>query len=371
MPIGAMLRTAPPALARQAGPLHQRDMPSIRPLRQQTLSSALLAALCGAWLIAMPSALRAQGATASPADRAREVTPLAEGAWWLPGRFERGRQPDGNSVLLQGRDGLVLVDSGRHREHTDALIEWARRRGQPIRVVLNTHWHLDHLGGNVMLREAQPGIRTLASDAVRRAVAERMPRSADDLKRMLADPGTDAATRRMVEIDLALLERRTALAPDEVVAEAPHEIAPAGRRLRVGVERGVSGGDLWVLDAASGTLLVGDFVTLPVPFFDTACAEEWLAALKRLDALPFERVVPGHGPVMDRHTFRGYVRAFGRLVDCAASERAVAACASGWAEDLGPLLPAPSRRGAEAMLGHYFEAVLRAPSAQRRRFCAP
>ncbi|MBL8346760.1 MAG: MBL fold metallo-hydrolase [Rubrivivax sp.] len=301
--------------------------------------------------------------------RLADIQALADGVWLLPGRFERDRQPDGNSVLLQGREGLVLIDSGRHAEHTGALVEWARSRGQPIRVVLNTHWHLDHLGGNVLLRGAMPGLRAMASAAVREAVAVRMPRTVEDLRRMLAEPGLDVATRRMVDIDLALLQQRAQLAPDELVADAPHDLSPAGRPLRVGVERGVSGGDLWVLDRASGTLVIGDFVTLPVPFFDTACAELWREALARLGELPFTRVVPGHGPVMDAETFRRYVRAYGRLVDCSASQDSVAACATRWAEDLGPLLPEASRRGAEAMLGHYFETVLRAPPPQRRRHC--
>jgi len=333
------------------------------------------AATAGAVLLAAASPLGAQAQAqarapgAAAPSRVADIQPLAEGVWWLPGRFERDRQPDGNSVLLQGQDGLVLIDSGRHAEHTRALIDWAQARGQPIRVVLNTHWHLDHLGGNVLLREAVPGLRALASAAVREAVAVRMPRTADDLRRMLAEPGLDAATRRMVDIDLALLERRAAMAPDELVAEAPHDLAPAGRALRLGVQRGVSGGDLWVLDRNSGTLVVGDFVTLPVPFFDTACPELWRDALMRLGELPFTRVVPGHGPVMDPETFRRYGRAFGRLVDCSARQDTVATCAARWAEDLGPLLPEGSRRSAEAMLGHYFEAVLRAPAPQRRRHC--
>lgn len=321
------------------------------------------------WLAALPLVAAAQGTPPAPASRVADIQPLAEGVWLLPGRFERGRQPDGNSVLLQGRDGLVLIDSGRHVEHTRALIDWARERRQPIRFVLNTHWHLDHLGGNALLREAEPGLRALAGGAVRDAVAQRMPRTVDDLRRMLTEPGLDEATRRMVEIDIALLAKRAALSPDEVIDAAPHERSLAGRDLRLGVERGVSGGDLWVLDRDSGTLVIGDFVTLPVPFFDTACAELWREALARLGSLPFERVVPGHGPVMDGDTFRRYGRAFGRLVDCAASEATVAACAAGWADDIGTLLPEGSRRGAEAMLAHYFDAVLRAPAAARRRHC--
>lgn len=301
----------------------------------------------------------------------RKAEPLAEGVWLLPGRFDRGRQPDGNSLLLQGRDGLVIVDSGRHAEHAAALMAWVGERRQPLRAVINTHWHLDHLGGNIELRRFAPGLRAWGSAALRDAVTARMPDSEADLRRMLADPATDADTRRMVEIDLALHAGRASFLPDELIEGPARAIDLAGRRLGVGVERGVSGGDAWVLDHASGVLAVGDFVTLPVPFFDTACPAEWQATMRRLEALPFERVLPGHGPLMSRDDFRRYLGALDQLLACAASERPVAECSSGWIADLGPLLPSASQRSIAPMLGHYFEQRLRAPGEQRQRYCRP
>lgn len=263
----------------------------------------------------------------------------------------------------------MIVDSGRHVEHSDALLDWVRARHQPLRMVINTHWHLDHLGGNARLRRSEPGLRSLASPAVRDAVERRMPRSEADLQRMLADPALDADTRRMVQIDLALYAERAALRPDELIDGPPRDMELAGRRFRLGVERGVSGGDLWLLDLASGVLALGDFVTLPVPFLDTACPDEWRQALHRLEALPFERVVPGHGPVMSRADFGRYRRAFERLLACAAGERPSAQCAADWAADLEGLLPSGAQRGATAMLEHYFAEVLRAPPEQRDRVC--
>jgi glyoxylase-like metal-dependent hydrolase (beta-lactamase superfamily II) len=299
-----------------------------------------------------------------------ELRALAPGVWLLPGRFERGRQPDGNSLLLQGPEGWALVDSGRHAEHTQALIDHVRASGRPLVAVLNTHWHLDHLGGNAMLRDAAPGLRAWAAPAVRDAVRRRMPASAADLERMKADPQLDEATRRMVEIDLALYTRRAALEPDVLIEGPAQDLSLAGRPLRVGVAFGVSGGDLWLLDPASGTLVVGDFVTLPVPFFDTACPERWQRSLAQLAALPFERVVPGHGPVMERADFERYRSAYDRLLACAASARAVGECSAGWVTDLGPLLPASGERGAHGMLRHYLEQRLRADPARSAADCA-
>lgn len=328
-----------------------------------------------AWVLAALGAASAtalaQPSAASPTPpRSADIQALAHGVWMLPGRFERGRQPDGNSLMLQGPDGIVIVDSGRHAEHTQALLDWVRTSGRPLRAVLNTHWHLDHLGGNAMLRDAIPGLRAHAAPAVRDAVRRRMPASAADLERMKADPQLDETTRRIVEIDLALYARRTALEPDVLIEGPAQDISLAGRPLRVGVAFGVSGGDLWLLDPASGTLVVGDFVTLPVPFFDTACPERWQRSLAQLASLPFERVVPGHGPVMSRAEFDRYRVAYDRLLACAAGSRAVGDCSAGWVADLGPLLPASGERGAHGMLKHYLEQRLRAEPARTAADCA-
>jgi glyoxylase-like metal-dependent hydrolase (beta-lactamase superfamily II) len=305
---------------------------------------------------------------AQTSPRTADIRALADGVWLLPGRFPREAQPDGNSLVLRGTAGLIVIDSGRHVEHTQALLEHARRLDLPLVAVINTHWHLDHLGGNALLRDALPRLRVHASAAVRDATRTRFPATAADLEGMLKDPKLDAHTRRMVQVDLALLARRSQLAPDAVI-EGDERLALAGRTLRVGVERGVSGGDLWILDEASGTLAVGDFVTLPVPFFDTACAEEWRAAMQRLAALPFERVLPGHGPPMSRAEFATYRTALGKLLDCAAGNAEAATCARGWIADLGALLPAGSERVVQGMLGHYLPNMLRDATA-RKRACA-
>jgi glyoxylase-like metal-dependent hydrolase (beta-lactamase superfamily II) len=307
-------------------------------------------------------------AVAGAAERLPE--PLADGVWMLPGSFERGRQPDGNSLLLQGPEGLVIVDTGRHAEHAAALQAWVKERGAPLRAVVNTHWHLDHVGGNAPLRRAASALRSHGSAALRDAVNERMPRSNAELQQLAADPATDAGTRQMLAIDIALYAERAGFLPDELVDAPQRTLQLGGRQLTLGLLRGVSGGDVWVYDSASRVLALGDFITLPVPFLDTACPEEWRQSMERLEALPFERVVPGHGPVMSRADFLRWRGAFDGLLACAASERPVADCAAGWTEALGPLLPGASARSVAPMLGYYFQALLRAPEAQRGRFCA-
>jgi len=320
-------------------------------------------------LLLLALALVGACATAPPLPATDPVLqPLGGGVWLLPGRFPRDRQPDGNSLVLEGRDGLLVIDSGRHAEHTQALLDFAARRGRAITTVLNTHWHLDHLGGNARLREALPRLEVVGSPAVARAITERFPGYRRDLEAMLADPKTTPEVREMVRVDLALYDRAAAMAPTRRVSGLPQALSLAGRELTVGHETGASDGDLWVLDRTSGTLAVGDLVTLPVPFLDTACPARWREALGRIDALPFERVVPGHGPAMDRTAWQRWRAGFDALLDCAAGDTPARSCSARWIEELGPLLAPADHAEVHGMIGHYFAQRLRVPD--RDRYCS-
>lgn len=75
--------------------------------------------------------------------------------------FERGWLSS-NSVLLQGVDACALVDSGycTHAEQTVLLVQQALGR-RPLDLLVNTHLHSDHCGGNAALQLAFPAVQTL------------------------------------------------------------------------------------------------------------------------------------------------------------------------------------------------------------------
>lgn len=313
-------------------------------------------------LVALSGALLPLVATAA-------LTRVADNVFLLPGTFASDSQPDGNSTVFAGPKGLVIVDTGRHVEHAQALLDFAASRGQPIRAVVNSHWHLDHVGGNALLRERVPGLKVIASSAVAPAFSTWLAASRRDMQAELDSGRADAADRKMMRIDIALIDAGSRLVPD-VALDGPRTIDDAGRPLQIGYERdAVTGGDLWVFDPATRVLASGDLVTLPVPFLDTACAPRWSAALARLEQVPFETLVPGHGAPMTRADLARYRQDFDALLACAASNAAAATCADGWIAGLGPLLPEAENRRAPGMIGYYLERHLRAAPAQRDRFC--
>jgi glyoxylase-like metal-dependent hydrolase (beta-lactamase superfamily II) len=75
--------------------------------------------------------------------------------------FERGWL-SANNILLFGEGPSALIDSGywTHAAHTVSLVRHALA-GESLELLLNTHLHSDHCGGNAALQEEFPGIQTL------------------------------------------------------------------------------------------------------------------------------------------------------------------------------------------------------------------
>lgn len=74
--------------------------------------------------------------------------------------FERGWLSS-NNILIQGAGGTALIDSGycTHVEQTLALVDSALQ-GRPLDLLLNTHLHSDHCGGNAALQARYPALQT-------------------------------------------------------------------------------------------------------------------------------------------------------------------------------------------------------------------
>jgi glyoxylase-like metal-dependent hydrolase (beta-lactamase superfamily II) len=296
--------------------------------------------------------------------------PLADGVQVLRDSFSFDRQPDGNSVIFSGPKGLLIVDTGRHIEHAQALLDFAQADSKPIVAVVNTHWHLDHLGGNPLLRRQAPGLTVLASNAVAPALSGWLANSRREMQAMLDSPRTDNTARAMIGIDIALIDQGARLLPDQTL-DAGRTVDVIGRPLQIGFERdAVTTADLWVYDPASRVLAAGDLVTLPVPFLDTACTSGWRAALAHLDEQPFERLVPGHGAPMSRAEFNAWRRGFDGLLACAASPVEEETCIAGWTQAMGSLLPAAQAPRARDMLMYYLGQHLRSGPERRDRFCS-
>jgi glyoxylase-like metal-dependent hydrolase (beta-lactamase superfamily II) len=290
-------------------------------------------------------------------------------SWHLvPGTFEPGRQPDGNSVFLDAPEGLILIDTGRHPAHQAKLIDYARMRGRPIAAIVNTHWHLDHTGGNSEIRAAYPKAAVYGSTAVDGALTGFFPKSRKSAEEFLASGQAGEEQRTEIEGDFAAMDDPASLRATRPVARSG-AVRVAGRTIRLNLARfAATEGDVWIYDPQARLVVAGDLVVGPVPFFDTGCPEGWRKALGEIAATPFVTLVPGHGAPMSRPQFLRWRSAFDNLLDCAASKQAKEACVAGWKQDAAEFIPAGDRR-IDSMVGYYLDSRLRAPAEERERFC--
>src|SRR5947207_8838835 len=90
----------------------------------------------------------------------------------IPGQVSVDKGPDGNTVVLDAPRGLIVFDTGRHPEHAQAIIDYARARHRPIAAIVNSHWHLDHTTGNWDIRQTYPHVDVYASNALEGARSE-------------------------------------------------------------------------------------------------------------------------------------------------------------------------------------------------------
>lgn len=314
------------------------------------------------FLIIAIASLIASSAHADPID-------VATGITLIPGANPVGRQPDGNSILIDAPEGLILVDTGRHRAHQDAILAMAKVRGKPISAIINTHWHLDHSGGNAEIRAAFPTAPLYASNAIEGALRGFLPNSRADAEQYLRSGKASPELAEDIALDMAAIDDPASLRPS-VPITASTSMTIAGRRIETHLASfAATEGDVWLYDRKSHVLVAGDLVVAAAPYLDTACPEGWRKALDDIAMRNFRILVPGHGAPMNKAQFLEWQKAFDNLLDCAASDAADGACIDGWKRDAAAFIPAGKDVG--GLIAYYMETRLRAPADERARYCKP
>ena len=221
-----------------------------------------------------------------PAEAAEglEASEVAPGIFVHQGRYElqspQNRGDMANASFVVGTDAVAVIDTlgsavaGRELRSAIRAVT-----GKPIRYVINTHMHPDHVFGNAAFKEDNPAF--VGHYKLARGLGSRAERYLAINKQMLGEEAFAG-----IEIIVPTL-----------AVETTKTLDLGGRSLVLETQRTAhTDNDLTVTDTATDTLFLGDLLfSVHVPTLDGSITG-WLALLDELGRRKAARVVPGHGP---------------------------------------------------------------------------
>ena len=236
-----------------------------------------------------------------------------------------GGLASGNAGFIIGDGGVLVVDTFLTPVAADELIkEIQARTSRPILYAVNSHYHLDHTGGNQVF--AQLNIPIIAQQNTRDWVAaknvrflpshEDLVKRRDDLTSQIGSLGDDKKDqRRQLQQRLAQTEALLTInltRPNLIYNAGSLHLYLGGREVVLSTLPGHTGGDTLVYVPDANVVFTGDLGwSKTLPNLVDATVNQWIPTLDKLIAeYKTARFVPGHGMVTDVagiQSFRDYL----------------------------------------------------------------
>ena len=283
-----------------------------------------------------------------------------------------------NAAVILTNDGVVVVDSHSKPSAAHALYnEIQSLTKQPIRTIINTHFHWDHWQGNQTYAMHSPGLEIITSERTKENLTRpdagvgglsyiekqltAVPKEIDTLKSDILKASSPEHKARLeanlqqAESYLAELQTFKPALPTRTLTSSV-TLNEGGREIQIlMLGRGHTDGDVYIYLPKEKVVATGDALVDWMPFLNDGYPEDWVQTLTALEKFDFAHIIPGHGSVAPREQlafFRSY------LADLIAAVKQAAAA--------GAALPEMQKTVGDQLAGKYEQGMSRYPSGQYR-----
>ena len=236
-----------------------------------------------------------------------------------------GGLASGNAGFVIGNDGVLIFDTFFTPAAIEELIaEIQSLTKLPIKFAVNSHYHLDHTGGNQVL--AARGVPIIAHDNVMiwqttknkrflPAPEELAKRKADAAKQLADTPAEQADKRSQLERTMRRLDAMMTIKltnPTKTFKSGTMTLDLGKRKVILATLPGHTGGDIFAYVPDAKVVFTGDLGwSRTLPNLVDATVNDWIPTLDQiLKQHPTAKFVPGHGNVAgaaDIKDFRDYL----------------------------------------------------------------
>jgi cyclase len=220
---------------------------------------------------------------------AEKLTQIAENIYAYVGTKNSSKNNSfgANAGIIIGKDGIVVVDTMISAKEAKRFIRDIRTIShKPIRYVVNTHYHFDHVFGNSEF--AKLGAVVIAQENVKKA----MENSARDTLKNIGEYG-------LTPKDM----KGTTLAYPVLTYGDRMTIDIGGQQIELfHARQSHTDGDTLVYLPGKKVLFAGDILfTNYHPFLGEGNIEEWAKELDDIRSMDVEKIIPGHGPLSGKN----------------------------------------------------------------------
>jgi glyoxylase-like metal-dependent hydrolase (beta-lactamase superfamily II) len=263
-----------------------------------------------------PSPAKAQG-------QKLEIVKIADGIYAALVSEPRYDPVESNAVILINDDSVLVVDANRTPAAARATIAEIRKlTNKPVRYVVNTHWHDDHIFGNQSYLEVFPQVEFIAHHNTREDMKQlafpHIQRGKERWSKVLAEAesqlakGTKANGETMNAQEKAELREQLKvyreflpkiqsiqLTLPTITFEQKLTLHQGSRTIEIlNFGNGNTRGDVVVYLPQEKVLITGDLLVHPVPYAYGSFIKDWVETMKRVREIDAQVIIPGHGPIM-------------------------------------------------------------------------